>query len=238
MEVHPILLAFSSGFVIALIFSSIPVGPVNLTILNEGCKRGFLWALLIGFGAATMEAIYCAIAFTGFSSFFENVTVKALMEVVSFIFLLFLGAKFLTAQTVNVPSKLDSASEKLGARLHEKLHPHSAFMTGFVRVMGNLGVLLTWLVLAAYLLAHDAYLTSPAQPWVADSFQAKTACVIGVILGTVSWFSILSFSVSRSHGKVSEKTLLKMQHISGFCLLVVGLYGGAHVIWQLTHHKS
>jgi threonine/homoserine/homoserine lactone efflux protein len=235
MEVPPIFLAGLAGFFSALIFSAIPVGPVNLTILNEGCKRGFLWALLIGFGAATMEAIYCAIAFAGFSSFFENRTVKALMEVVSFIFLLFLGAKFLTAKTINVPTKLDSASEKLGARLNEKLHPHSAFMTGFVRVLGNLGVLLTWLVLAANLMAHDAYLTS--QPWVVDNFQAKTACVGGVVLGTMIWFLILSFSVSRSHGKVSEKTLLRMQHISGFCLLLVGLYGGAHVIWQLTRHK-
>jgi L-lysine exporter family protein LysE/ArgO len=235
MEVHPILLAGLAGFFSALIFSSIPVGPVNLTILNEGCKRGFLWAFLIGLGASLMEAIYCTIAFTGFSSFFDNRTVKALMEVVSFIFLLFLGAKFLTAQTVNVPTKLDAASAKIGAHLNEKLHPHSAFTTGFVRVMGNLGVLLTWLVIAAYLMSHDAYLTS--QPWVADQLNAKAACIAGVLLGTNFWFCTLSFSVSRSHGRLSQKTLLRMQHISGFCLLVAGLYGGAHVIWQLTRHR-
>ena len=43
-ETQPILLATLAGFVCGLIFSSIPVGPINLTILNEGARRGFLWA--------------------------------------------------------------------------------------------------------------------------------------------------------------------------------------------------
>jgi threonine/homoserine/homoserine lactone efflux protein len=235
MDSHPIILAAVAGFAIALIFSSIPVGPVNLTILNEGSRRGFAWAVLIGLGASSMEAIYCGIAFAGFSSFFDNRTVKATMEVFSFVFLLFLGAKFLLAQTVNVPTKLDAASARLGKRLDERLHPHSAFTTGFVRVMGNLGVLLTWLVLAAYLMSHEAYFTS--RTWVADQFWAKVACVAGVLLGTNVWFCAFSYSVSRGHGKFSEKTLLRMQHVSGSCLLLAGLYGGLHVIWQLTRHK-
>jgi len=236
LQAQPIVLAGLAGFFSALIFSSIPVGPINLTILNEGSRRGFRWAMFIGLGASLMEAIYCSIAFTGFSSFFDNRAVKSSMEVFSFVFLLFLGGKFLLAQTVNVPTKLDLASKKISARLDEKLHPHSAFMTGFVRVMGNLGVLLTWIVLAAYLMSHEAYFTSTY--WVADQFTAKSACIGGVLLGTNLWFCILSFSVSRGHGKFSEKTLLRMQHISGFCLLVAGLYGGLHVIMQLAHHRA
>jgi threonine/homoserine/homoserine lactone efflux protein len=236
MEIHPIFLAGLAGFFSALVFSSIPVGPVNLTILNEGCKRGFRWAFFIGLGASVMESIYCSIAFTGFSSLFDNRAIKSAMEVFSFVFLLFLGAKFLTAPTVRVPTKLDAASQKLGARLNEKLHPRSAFMTGFVRVMGNLGVLLTWLVLAAYLMSHEAYFTS--RYWVDDRFAAKAACIGGVLLGTNVWFGALSFSVSRGHGKLKEKTLLRMQHISGFCLLLAGLYGALHVVLQLANHRG
>lgn len=236
-EIHtePILLAGFAGFFSALIFSSIPVGPINLTILNEGARRGFRWAMFIGLGASVMEIIYCSIAFTGFSSFFGNRAVKSGMEVVSFVFLLFLGGKFLLAQSVNVQTKLDLASEKIGARLDQKLHPHSAFMTGFVRVMGNLGVLLTWIVLAAYLMSHQAYFTS--YYWVADRFADKVSCIVGVLLGTNLWFCIFSYGVSRGHGKFSTKTLLRMQHISGFCLLMAGVYGGLHVIFQLARHR-
>jgi hypothetical protein len=184
--------------------------------------------MLIGLGAATMEVIYCSVAFTGFSSFFAIRTVKAAMEVFTFVFLWFIGAKFLVAQTVSVPTRLDAASEKIEARLGAKIHPRSAFMVGFVRVMGNLGVLLTWIVLAANFMAHD---------WVADTFAAKTACVLGVALGTNAWFGALSFGVARGRGQLSEKTLLHLQHISGICLIAVAIFDGAHIVWQLARHK-
>ena len=47
MHSHSIIMAGLAGFFCALLFSSIPVGPINLTILNEGARRGFLWGLLI-----------------------------------------------------------------------------------------------------------------------------------------------------------------------------------------------
>ena len=227
-DLPPTLLAALVGFISALFFSSIPVGPINLTILNEGAQRGFRWALLIGLGAAAMELIYCSIAFTGFSSFFDIRIVKAAMEVFTFVFLLFLGAKFLSAHSVNVPMKLDAASEKIEARLGRKLHPRSAFMTGFVRVMGNLGVLLVWVVAAGNFMAHD---------WVADNLFAKIACVGGVALGTNAWFLILSFGASRGHGQFSETTLLRLQRLSGLCLVAFSCFDAAHIVWQLAKHK-
>src|SRR3954469_16693530 len=96
---HPMVLAALTGFVSGLVLS-IPVGPINLTIINEGARRGFKWAVLIGLGATTMEVIYCFLAFTGFSSFFSRGIVKAIMERGSFVFMLFLGIKFLTAKSV------------------------------------------------------------------------------------------------------------------------------------------
>jgi len=227
-ETHPVLLSALAGFFCGLIFASIPVGPINLTILNEGAQRGFRWALFIGLGASVMDAIYCAISFTGFSSFFDHGKVKATMQVFSFVFLLFLGFKFLLAQTVKVPTKLDAASEKIETRLEQKLHPHSAFMTGFIRVLANLGVFVAWIVLSASLMAHD---------WVDDTLNAKAACVGGVFAGTTLWFFILSFGVSRGHGKFSEKTLLRLQHISGLCLIATAVFEGAKIAMDLAKHK-
>ena len=131
-----------------------PVGPVNLTIINAGAQRGFKYALLVGLGAATMDVIYCTIAFTGFSSFFGNRFVKASMEVFTFVFMLFLGMKFLSAKSVSAATQLVAATSRIEKRIDEKFHPHSAFMTGLTRVMGNLGVLLFWIVLALYFLSH------------------------------------------------------------------------------------
>jgi len=229
LDLPPIFVAALAGFLSGLLFSSIPVGPINLTILNEGARRGFKWAMLIGLGATAMEVIYCTISFTGFSTFFSAGLVKSLMEVFSFLFLIFLGAKFLMAKSVNMPSKLGETTKKLEARLDQKLHPHSAFMTGFVRVMANLGVFAFWLVLAANFISHD---------WVsADSLSEKTACVAGVALGMIVWFSAFCFGVSRGHGRFSEHTLLRLQHFSGVCLLILGLIHGGHIAWQLAKHN-
>ena len=227
-ETHPNLLAALSGLVCALIFASIPVGPINLTILNEGARRGFRWAFFIGLGAAVMDTVYCAVSFTGLAQLFDHGIVKASMQVASFVFLLYLGFKFLLAQTVKVPTKLDSASEKIEARIEQRIHPHSAFATGFVRVAANLGVLVAWVVLSATLMAHD---------WVDDALAARMACVGGVFAGTVGWFLFLSFAVSRGHGKFSEKTLLRLQHISGLCLIATAVFEGMQIAWHLAKHK-
>ena len=224
---HPVLFAAVTGFIFGNAFCWLP-GPINLTILNMGAQRGFRWALLIGLGAAVMDVIYCAISFTGFSQFFDHGMVKASMQVASFVFLLFLGLKFLLAPTVNVKTKLDVASERFEAQLEEKIHLRSPFATGFLRVAANLGVLAAWLVLAATLMSHD---------WVDDSLAARGACVGGVFVGTVLWFLFLSFAVSRGHGKFSEKTLLRLQHISGLCLLVTAIVEGVQIALHLSQHK-
>jgi threonine/homoserine/homoserine lactone efflux protein len=181
--------------------------------------------MLIGLGASTMECIYCAISFTGLSSFFSGGRTKIFMEVFSCAFIVFLGVKFLLAKSVVKHTKLAAASERLEARLEQRLHPHSGYMTGFVRVMGNLGVLLFWILLAAYLLSHD---------WVYDSLAAKAACVAGVALGTNTWFCSLSFAVSRGHGRMNEASLVRMQHLSGLVLIIFGV---VQLAWELAGVK-
>lgn len=226
-ELHPILVAALTGFLSGLLLS-IPVGPVNLTILNEGARRGFRWAALIGVGASVMEVIYCTIAFTSISSFFENRLIKAGMELFTFVFMLVIGMKFLLAKSVTAPLHLSNAADRFEERIEDKLHPHSAFMTGLVRVMGNVGVLLFWILLATNFLSRD---------WVEPNWRSKLACIGGVALGTTGWFLGLSWAVSLGHRKFSEQTLLRMEQFSGAGLLVLALIHGGRIIWQLAHHK-
>jgi threonine/homoserine/homoserine lactone efflux protein len=220
----PILAAGLTGFLSGLLLS-IPVGPINLTILNEGARRGFKWAALIGLGATAMEVIYCFIAFTGFASFFTRGYVKAAMELFSFVFMLFLGMKFILAKSVQAPPvRLGATAALLEARLGARLQPHSAFLTGLVRVMGNVGVLVFWIILAANFISRE---------WVTPDWTGKLACVSGVALGTGGWFVGLSWLVSLGHGKLNEKNLLRMEQFSGVGLVILALIHGATIIWQM-----
>src|SRR5690242_17857801 len=207
-DLGPILFAGLTGFVSGFLLS-IPVGPINLTIMNEGARRGFYWAVMIGLGATTMEVIYCFIAFTGFASFFTKGVVKAAMELFSFVFMLFLGVKFLLTKSVNQrPVDLGQTADRFEETIELRLKPHSAFMTGLVRVMANIGVLAFWIIFAANFISRE---------WVSPDWPGKLACVTGVAIGTGTWFVGLSWMISLGHGKFSEKTLLRMEHFSGIC---------------------
>ena len=233
-DVHPILVAAFVGFACAVVFSCLP-GPINLTILNEGAKRGFKWGFFIGLGATTMDVVYCTISFTGISQFIDHGFAQTMMRVMGFVFLLFLGFKFLFSNLLSSASPLDLAIGKLEERIEQKVHPHSAFATGFVRVAANLGVLGAWVALSATLMSTKAFFST--QEWVDDSIPAKAACVAGVFTGTMLWFLFWSFLVSRGHGKFSAKSLLRLQHISGLCLIGTAIYEGVRIAMHLAKHK-
>jgi threonine/homoserine/homoserine lactone efflux protein len=227
MELHPLLLAGLTGFLAGIVLC-IPVGPINLIILNEGARRGFRWAMMIGLGATLMEIIYCLIAFTGFASFFQKGMVKAAMELGSFVFMLVIGMKFLLARSVEAPLHLSAKADALEQRIEEKLHPHSAFMTGFVRVLANPGVFLGWIILAANFISRE---------WVTPDWPGKLSCIAGVAVSIGGWFTGLSWLSALGHRRISSKGLLRMEHISGVILLVIALGHGAYIIQQLAKHK-
>jgi threonine/homoserine/homoserine lactone efflux protein len=220
-QLSPLMMAGLTGFISGLLVA-IPVGPVNLTILNEGARRGFRWAILIGLGATSMEVIYCTIAFTGFATLFGGGWIKASMELFSFVFMLYLGIRFLTARQLLPNSAIE-------VRLEEKWNPHSAFMVGFIRVLGNPGVLIFWIILAANFISRE---------WVGANVSAKVACISGMAMATSLWFLGLSYAASQGKGRLSEKSLLRMEHFSGVILLLVALAHGVNIVWQMAQARN
>ncbi len=211
----PAFTGFASGFLV-----SIPVGPINISIVNEGARRGFGWAFLIGLGATLMEVNYCAVAFAGFTHLFDSRWIKATMELVSFLLMLFLGVKYLLAHSLPATSKSIETVE-------HRFHPHTAFWTGFVRCLGNPNVLLFWITISATFISHE---------WMDDTWRSKGACLGGVALGSLLWFTLLSYLVSRGHGKFSTNTLLRMSQFSGGSALVVAIVTGVELVRLLAHH--
>ena len=230
-ELSPIFAAALTGFLSGLLLC-IPVGPINLTIINEGARRGFVQGLMIGLGASVMEVIYCTLAFTGFASFFNKGYVKAAMELSSFVFLLYLGLRFLLAKNVRTTSIVpaqDQLEERIERGIERKFHPHSAFMLGFVRVLANPGVLVFWIFLAALFVSRE---------WVDVDFPgSRLACILGVAVGTSLWFTGLSWAVSLGQKRLNERTLLTLERGSGVALLGLALAHGGHIVWELARHR-
>ncbi|HEX4644203.1 MAG TPA: hypothetical protein VH598_01195, partial [Verrucomicrobiae bacterium] len=96
------------------------------------------------------------------------------------------------------------------------------------RVMGNPGVLLFWIILAANFISRE---------WVQPSLRSKAACILGVAAGTSLWFLGLSYAVSLGGRKFSEQTLLRMERGSGIGLLVIALVHGCKIVAEMAKHK-
>ncbi len=213
--ISALVIGLVSGFII-----SIPVGPINLAIINEGAKRGFRWGVLIGFGAIAMDIIYCGVAFAGFAGMFTTPLLQASIQLLSFLALIYLGIKYLQANDLPATSKSLEMVE-------HRLHPHTAFMIGFVRVLGNPAVLLFWIFLSAFIMSHE---------WIEDTWSSRGACVVGMATGAFAWFVLLSFLVSLGHGRFSARTLVRMSHVSGLALLLGALPVGIKLIKLLAHY--
>ncbi len=217
LDNHPLLLATITGLLSGFLVS-IPVGPINVTVINEAAQKGFIKAFMIGLGSVIMEVIYCAIGFAGFSSFFDFKLARATLELLSFLLMLFLGLKYLMARELPGNPKIEQQIE-----IH--LNPPTAFMVGFVRPLGNPAILLLWITLSATFSAHE---------WVDNTGPSKTACVAGVGLGAFLWFLLLSFAVSIGHRRFSNNALLRLSQFSGAGLLVVALFAGGRLVILLS----
>jgi threonine/homoserine/homoserine lactone efflux protein len=198
-------------------------GPVNVTVVNESATRGFRGAFIMAVGAVLMETLYCVAAFAGFAQLFQIQFVRAAMELFSFVLVLWLAIKYLRAG--HIPGE-----ERVEEFVERKLHPHTAFWTGFVRVLGNPGVLLLWIGITGSLLAHGALEAT----WDSKGFFCAGVAVSGFV-----WFAGVSWGVSRGHGKFSAIALRRLSQASGVLLLITAVVIAGRIVSllaKLRHH--
>lgn len=211
------LLGWMAGFV-----TSIPGGPVNATIVAEAPRRGLRWVVFLVFGAVTMDAIYCWFAFAGFARFFESHWIRATMELVSFLLMLWLGFKYVRGTPI-------PGEQRMEHFVQERFHPHTAFWMGFLRVLGNPGVLLLWITVAATVLSRE---------WVENRWASKWAFIGAMAVGSFNWFTLVGWGVTRGQGRFEERTLKRFEQGSGVFLLLVAAVVGWRLVQLLAERHG
>lgn len=200
------LITIMSGAITGFI-CAVPVGPINVAIMEEGIQNGRKQAFIIAIGALLMEMIYCIIAFSGFATLFSDKIILATVELISFLAVTFFGIKYLMIDAVTVQGKRAKVVEN-------RLSPHTAFWTGFVRVLVNPNVLLFWIMISAVLISNQT---------IQAEWKSRMACVIGAAIGIGSWFTLLVIGSARAKNRFSDKTLVKFSQISGVLLLLLSI---------------
>lgn len=197
---QPLIAGFICGFVV-----SVPVGPVNLTVINQALRKGFGTAFLVGIGAITAETFYATLMLWGHASILGKPQVVLALRLVAVVVITALGVRYLLFR----PERLD-ASEAVAEKVDKRWHHPRSFFLGFALTISNLMLVVVWATLATLLFAHD---------WIVPNRMSRVLCVLGVLGGGVTWFFLLAFFVSRAHRRVKNETLMVLVRGCGVLFL-------------------
>jgi putative LysE/RhtB family amino acid efflux pump len=197
--------AWLAGFVCGFV-ASVGVGPVNLTVIEQGMQGGFRRGFLAGIGAIFAETIYALLAFYGNAALVpQNPHLLLILQVASAVIVLGLAVRYLFVRPTE--ERLQAMAEKT----HRRWHDHRAWILGFLVTASNLALILLWATLATTLYAHG---------WVRPTASSRIITASGVFLGGLLWYLLVTTFVSRAHRRVPLRALVGLQRACGVILLV------------------
>jgi len=196
---------------------SVPVGPVNLTVINQALRRGFSAGFLMGLGAICADAVYASLVLWGHSSILMTPRIFGIprrnivlgVRIGAVIAIAALGIRYLLFRA----ERLD-ASEAAAERLDERWHHPRSFFLGFALTITNFMLLVVWATLITVIFAHE---------WVTPKLASRLLCIAGVLVGGSIWFSLVAFFVSRAQRRVKTQTLTIL--VRGCGVLFLGFAG-------------
>jgi threonine/homoserine/homoserine lactone efflux protein len=185
--------------------ASVGVGPVNLTVIEQGLRRGYRGCLLAGLGAITAETIYAALALTGQARLIpDDPRLHFLLRSAAVAVVVILGLRYLLARP---------RQERLAAMAREAdrtWNQHRAWIMGFLVTISNLTLLILWATLATMLFAHG---------WVHPVLVSRLTCALGVFSGGFFWYFLVANFIGRAHRQVPMRALIALQRVCGVVLL-------------------
>jgi threonine/homoserine/homoserine lactone efflux protein len=192
------------GFCIAA-----PVGPIGILCIRRTVQFGRFSGLFSGLGAAFADTIYGIIAAFGLT-FISNFLIdhQFWLQIFGGIFLLYLGAKnFFARQQENTLSV-----------------SHKNLWGDFF------STLLLTLTNPMTILSYIAIFASLGMSRTNDSSSSLIALVIGVFLGSILWWLILSEGVTFFRTKLNEGVMVWINRSAG---ILIALFGIGAIIYAL-----
>lgn len=192
-----------TGFVVCL-----PIGPVNLTVINTALRKGFLAAFLVGLGAVCADLVYVFLALAGHATLPRDERVLTALRAVAVVVVAGLGIRNLMLKAEKFEAKSEAVAERVDRRWH---HPRS-FLLGFLLTISNLGLIVLWATVVTALEARQLVNM--------DSSASRRLCALGVATGASVWFLLVAWVVSRAHRRITPEALAWLARGCGVVFLI------------------
>ncbi len=191
---------------------AVPVGPVNVLCASRTLSKGRLSGLMSGFGAATADALYGAIA--GFSityliEFLERE--EFWIRVVGGVLLVAIGVMYFRKPPAKVNSEGDDSD------------PHSDFASTLLLTLTNPTTVLSFVAVLAGL-----GMGGQRQWWL------TFLLVGGIFCGSMLWWVTLVLLVNRFRDRFDEGAMRAMNRIAG---IAIGGFGVVTFLIGIRHGR-
>jgi threonine/homoserine/homoserine lactone efflux protein len=180
-----------------------PVGPIGVLCIRRSLADGLLVGLATGLGAATADAAYGCIAGFGLTAISTVlVNQRFWLEAMGGSFLCYLGVRTFISR----PTEPQTGEGRVAGMC-------SAYLSTLVLTLTNPMTILSFV-------AVFAGLGLGASP----DHRAASALVLGVFIGSVSWWLFLSGGVGLVRSRFSSTWMQAVNRLSGGVILTFGLY--------------
>ena len=195
--------------------TGIPIGPVNVAVIDGAYRHSLKRALGVGVGggAADLAFAYLGLVWIG-PWILSNPIVPPILYLLSGIVLVIYG--FVTIRSQPMETTKPSTGEDAP--------PAASFLGGVflgaVLIVLNPAALITWTVIVG------------SQPIMVDALhQEATACAIGVGVGSTMWFCTVAWLANKGKNILGHKMLL-ITRVVGALLVGYGVFSVIRSIYM------
>ncbi|MDR3528204.1 MAG: LysE family transporter [Rhizomicrobium sp.] len=212
-----------TGWVVGLI-AAIPIGPVNLICIRRTLQFGSLYGFLSGLGAALGDGIFACIAGFGLTAISQMIKGYSVpLQIIGGVMLLVIGARmFFSPPPARICDPYGQPNGKNGKPANGKLpvtSPVRGMATTFALTTTNPATFV-------WFLGWSASLGGLAQN---PSFFTAAFWVIGVVVGSATWWLTLTTVVGKLHAKIDDHVVQIINRVSGVLVMIFGLVVLVHV---------
>lgn len=183
-----------------------PVGPIGILCIRRTLADGRRAGFVSGLGAASADAFYGAMAAFGLafvSQFLINQSTW--LRAGGGIFLIFLGIKTLVSKP---------AQEEAQIQQRKPNHLPGYYLSTFLLTISNPLTILSFTAIFAGL---------GAERLQSENYLTASLMVLGIFLGSVIWWFLLSYLTSLFHSRINTSTMRWINRVAGITILGFGI---------------
>lgn len=197
--------------------TGVPIGPVNVAVIDAAYRHTMRRAIAVAMGGALADGIYVAVGVLGVAPILRSYpSIPPVLYAISGVILLAYG--FLTARSQPVkpaqpapdePPLRDSSIIK-----HNRKEMWSGFSVGMALIILNPAAIVTWVFIIGGIIPEP------------ETSLEGVACVVGVMVGSFGWFALVAYLTQKGKNVLGDK--------AAWIPRVVGIALMFYAVWLLT----